>query len=66
MNKPKKTMPEIRADLEKILSEIISECYVMRDDLIESHKIRGVHFKTFLIERADQVLNQQKFLNNNS
>lgn len=65
MNKPKKTMPEIRADLEKILSEIISECYVMRDDLIESHKIRGVHFKTFLIERADQVLNQQKFLNNN-
>ena len=66
MNKPKKTMPEIRADLEKILAEIICECYVMRDDLIESHKIRGVHFKTFLIERADQVLNQQKFLNNNS
>jgi hypothetical protein len=66
MNKPKKTMPEIRADLEKILAEIISECYVMRDDLIETHKIRGVHFKTFLIERADQVLNQQKFLNNNS
>ncbi len=65
MNKPKKTMPEIRADLEKILSEIIAECYVMRDDLVESHKIRGVHFKTFLIDRADQVLNQQKFLNNN-
>jgi len=65
MNKPKKTMPEIRADLEKILSEIIAECYVMRDDLIETHKIRGVYFKAFLIDRADQVLEQQKFLNNN-
>lgn len=66
MPKPKKTMPEIRADLEKILSEIIGECYMMRDDLVESHKIRAVYFKAFLIDRADQVIEQQKFLNNNS
>jgi hypothetical protein len=66
MNRPKKTMPEIRADLEKVLAEIIGECYAMRDDLIESQIIRGVHFKTFLIDRADKVLEQQKNLNNNS
>jgi hypothetical protein len=65
MNKPKKTMPEIRADLEKILAEIICESYIIRDDLIECQKIRGVYFKTFLIEKADQILEQQKFLNNN-
>ena len=65
MPKPKKTMPEIRADLEKILSEIICESYIMRDDLIESQIIRGVHFKTFLIDRADKIMEQQKFLNNN-
>ena len=66
MNKPKKSMPEIRADLEKVLSEIIAECYLIRDDFINDNKIRGVYFKTFLIDRADQVLEQQKFLNNNS
>jgi hypothetical protein len=66
MNKPKKSMPEIRADLEKVLSEIIAECYLIRDDLINETKIRGVYFKTFLIDRADQVIEQQKFLNNNS
>lgn len=66
MPKTKKTMPEIRADLEKILAEIIGECYAMRDDLIESQIIRGVHFKTFLIDRADKIMEQQKFLNNNS
>jgi hypothetical protein len=66
MNKPKKTMPEIRADLEKILAEIIGECYAMRDDFITDQKIRGIHFKTFLIDRADQVIEQQKFFNNNS
>jgi argonaute-like protein implicated in RNA metabolism and viral defense len=65
MNKPKKSMPEIRADLEKVLSEIIAECYLIRDDLINDTKIRGVYFKTFLIDRADQVIEQQKFLNNN-
>jgi hypothetical protein len=65
MNKPKKSMPEIRADLEKVLSEIIAECYLIRDDFINDNKIRGVYFKTFLIDRADQVLEQQKFLNNN-
>ncbi|NCX93274.1 MAG: hypothetical protein EBX40_01175 [Gammaproteobacteria bacterium] len=66
MNKPKKTIPEIRADLEKILAEIIGECYAMRDDFITDQKIRGIHFKTFLIDRADQVIEQQKFFNNNS
>lgn len=64
MPKPKKTPPEIRADFEKILSEIIGECYAMRDDLVQQNVIRGVHFKTFLIDRADQVIKQQNFLNN--
>jgi len=63
MNNYKKTMPEIRADVETILSEIIGECYIMRDDLVDKQTIRSVHFKTFLIDRANKIIEEQKNLN---
>jgi len=63
MNNSKKTMPEIRADVETILSEIIGECYIMRDDLVDKQTIRSVHFKTFLIDQANKIIEEQKNLN---
>lgn len=59
----KKTRPEIRAELEKILSEIIGECYVCKDDFVINDQINGVAFKLFLINRADLIIEQQNFLN---
>ena len=56
-------MPEIRADVETILSQIIGECYIMRDDLVDKQTIRSVHFKTFLIDRANKIIEEQKNLN---
>jgi len=63
MNNSKKTMPEIRADVETILSQIIGECYIMRDDLVDKQTIRSVHFKTFLIDQANKIIEEQKNLN---
>ena len=64
MPRAKKSKPEIRADLEKTLSEIIAECYIIKDTFINEDKIRGVYFKTFLIDRANYIMKLQNFLNN--
>ena len=64
MNRPTKPKHEIRADLDKILAQIIAECYVIQDDFKINNVIRNVHFKTFLLNKADEITEQQKFLNN--
>jgi hypothetical protein len=64
MNRPKKTKTEIRADLENILAEIVAECYTMKDEFSFNNSIRDVYFKSFLIDKADKISEQKKFLNN--
>jgi hypothetical protein len=59
-----KTRAEIRADLERILSEIVGESYFVADEYKMYDRINGIAFKTFLINRADEIIKQQNFLNN--
>jgi hypothetical protein len=59
-----KTRAEIRADLERILSEIVAESYFVADEYKMYDRINGIAFKTFLIDRADEIIKQQNFMNN--
>jgi hypothetical protein len=49
--------------LTKILSEIVAECYILREEYLQFNSINAQQFANIIFQKTNEILKNEQFVN---